>query len=172
MHHGRFSSQQVWCSSFVSSITCGPETHCGQHQSSSMLSPELFILQTIQRFVYFLDLWNSFRLSGFTYWFVHFLQGVVEPCVTNEGDNTFKSQSNRKPVCDFIRILLMDSLLNVSANTDTHPLNLQLEVKALAHITSASYLLWFVTLRITLTYQHTDNTDKLLSTCIPTEKGS
>nr|XP_046257722.1 WD repeat- and FYVE domain-containing protein 4 isoform X2 [Scatophagus argus] len=47
---------------------------------------------------------------------------VVGPCVTSEGEETFNGQLNRKPVCDFIRILLMDSLLNVSANTNTHPL--------------------------------------------------
>ncbi|KAE8280593.1 WD repeat- and FYVE domain-containing protein 4 [Larimichthys crocea] len=52
---------------------------------------------------------------------------VVEPCIMSEAEDTFKSQSNRKPVCDFIRILLMDSLLNVSANTSTHPLILLLE---------------------------------------------
>lgn len=110
-------------------------------------------------------------LVSLTGWFVHFLQGVVEPCLTSDGDDTFKSQSNRKPVCDFIRILLMDSLLNVSANTNTHPLSLLLEVKALTSITSANYLLWFVTLRIMLKYQHTDNTYILLyTTCIPTEK--
>ncbi|XP_051272681.1 WD repeat- and FYVE domain-containing protein 4 isoform X4 [Dicentrarchus labrax] len=55
------------------------------------------------------------------------LEGVVEPCITTEGEDTFNSQSNRKPVCDFIRILLMDSLLNVSANTNAHPLILLLE---------------------------------------------
>ncbi|XP_030297212.1 WD repeat- and FYVE domain-containing protein 4 isoform X1 [Sparus aurata] len=54
-------------------------------------------------------------------------EGVVEPCLTSDGDDTFKSQANRKPVCDFIRILLMDSLLNVSANTNTHPFSLLLE---------------------------------------------
>lgn len=68
--------------------------------------------------------------SGFIYWLVHFLQGVVESCANSEGDITFKHQSSRKPVCDFIRILLMDSLLNVSANTSEHPLILLLEVNA------------------------------------------
>lgn len=48
----------------------------------------------------------------------------------SEGDDTFKNPPNRKPVCDFIRILLMDILFNVSANTHTHPLLLLLEVKA------------------------------------------
>ncbi|XP_037638382.1 WD repeat- and FYVE domain-containing protein 4 isoform X1 [Sebastes umbrosus] len=55
-------------------------------------------------------------------------EGAIEPCVTSEDENTSKSHLNRrKPVCDFIRILLMDSLLNVSANTNTHPLILLLE---------------------------------------------
>ncbi|XP_070771661.1 WD repeat- and FYVE domain-containing protein 4 [Enoplosus armatus] len=54
-------------------------------------------------------------------------EGVVEPCVMSEGEDTFKSHPNRKPVCDFIRCLLMDSLLNVSGNTNTHPLVLLLE---------------------------------------------
>ncbi|XP_045926188.1 WD repeat- and FYVE domain-containing protein 4 isoform X1 [Micropterus dolomieu] len=58
---------------------------------------------------------------------VYPLEGVVEPCVMSEGDYTFKSHPSRKQVCDFIRIVLMDSLLNVSANTNTHPLVLLLE---------------------------------------------
>lgn len=48
----------------------------------------------------------------------------------SDGEDTFKSHLNRTPVCNFIRILLMDSLLNVSANTNTHPLTLLLEVNA------------------------------------------
>ncbi|XP_056292336.1 WD repeat- and FYVE domain-containing protein 4 isoform X5 [Pseudoliparis swirei] len=54
-------------------------------------------------------------------------EGVVEPCALSEAEDTFKSPANRKPVCDFIRILLMDSLFNVSANTSTHPFILLLE---------------------------------------------
>ncbi|XP_062422362.1 WD repeat- and FYVE domain-containing protein 4 isoform X3 [Pungitius pungitius] len=54
-------------------------------------------------------------------------EGVVEPCIMSEGDNTLKNPPNRKPVCDFIRILLMDILFNVSANTNAHPLLLLLE---------------------------------------------
>uniref|UniRef100_A0AAQ4PJK2 WDFY family member 4 n=1 Tax=Gasterosteus aculeatus aculeatus TaxID=481459 RepID=A0AAQ4PJK2_GASAC len=65
--------------------------------------------------------------------FLHALAGVLypldvsEPCIMSEGDDTFKNPPNRKPVCDFIRILLMDILFNVSANTHTHPLLLLLE---------------------------------------------
>ncbi|XP_070696577.1 WD repeat- and FYVE domain-containing protein 4 [Pempheris klunzingeri] len=54
-------------------------------------------------------------------------EGVVEPCVMIEGEDTLKSHLNRKPVCDFIRILLMDSLLNVSATSNTHPVIVLLE---------------------------------------------
>ncbi|XP_060895664.1 WD repeat- and FYVE domain-containing protein 4 isoform X1 [Labrus mixtus] len=71
--------------------------------------------------------------------FLHTLAGVVypldgsegdplvEPCVMSEGGDTCTSHPNRKPVCDFIRILLMDSLLNLSANTNAHPLLVLLE---------------------------------------------
>ncbi|KAG7513031.1 WD repeat-and FYVE domain-containing protein 4 [Solea senegalensis] len=69
--------------------------------------------------------------------FLHALAGVVfpldtsesvgEPCVTSNDEETVKSFQTRKPVCDFIRILLMDSLLNVSANSSTCPLVLLLE---------------------------------------------
>ncbi|XP_010735894.3 WD repeat- and FYVE domain-containing protein 4 isoform X3 [Larimichthys crocea] len=75
-------------------------------------------------------LWSSpeflHALAGVVYP-VDSSETVVEPCIMSEAEDTFKSQSNRKPVCDFIRILLMDSLLNVSANTSTHPLILLLE---------------------------------------------
>ncbi|CAJ1067579.1 WD repeat- and FYVE domain-containing protein 4 isoform X1 [Xyrichtys novacula] len=69
--------------------------------------------------------------------FLHALAGVVFPVdgsegeaetgVISEGEDTFKGHPNRKPVCDFIRILLMDSFLNVSANNNTHPLLMLLE---------------------------------------------
>ncbi|XP_047459291.1 WD repeat- and FYVE domain-containing protein 4 isoform X2 [Mugil cephalus] len=67
--------------------------------------------------------------------FLHALAGVVyprdvskcigEPCIKSEGVD--KSHPSRKPVLDFMRILLMDSLLNVSANSNTHPFILLLE---------------------------------------------
>uniref|UniRef100_A0A3P9B4G9 Alfy-like armadillo-like repeat domain-containing protein n=1 Tax=Maylandia zebra TaxID=106582 RepID=A0A3P9B4G9_9CICH len=73
--------------------------------------------------------------------FLHALAGVVFPldisevCVgarkcniVSEGEDTVKSHQTQKPVLDFIRILLMDSLLNVSANTNAHPFVLLLEV--------------------------------------------
>ncbi|XP_041645058.1 WD repeat- and FYVE domain-containing protein 4 isoform X2 [Cheilinus undulatus] len=69
--------------------------------------------------------------------FLHTLAGVVYPADVSKGEanhqgiseveDSFRSHSNRKPVCDFIRILLMDSLLNVSANSNTHPLLVLLE---------------------------------------------
>lgn len=46
----------------------------------------------------------------------------------SEGEDAVKSHQTQKPVLDFIRILLMDSLLNVSANTNAHPFVLLLEV--------------------------------------------
>ncbi|XP_024660429.2 WD repeat- and FYVE domain-containing protein 4 isoform X1 [Maylandia zebra] len=69
--------------------------------------------------------------------FLHALAGVVFPLdisegarkcnIVSEGEDTVKSHQTQKPVLDFIRILLMDSLLNVSANTNAHPFVLLLE---------------------------------------------
>uniref|UniRef100_A0A3Q3FIT5 Alfy-like armadillo-like repeat domain-containing protein n=1 Tax=Labrus bergylta TaxID=56723 RepID=A0A3Q3FIT5_9LABR len=53
---------------------------------------------------------------------------TLQPRVMSEGGDTCTSHPNRKPVYDFIRILLMDSLLNSSANTNAHPLLVLLEV--------------------------------------------
>ncbi|XP_030011898.1 WD repeat- and FYVE domain-containing protein 4 [Sphaeramia orbicularis] len=54
-------------------------------------------------------------------------EGVADTCETSGGEKAVKCYPTRKPVCDFIRILLMDSLLNVSANTHSHPLVMLLE---------------------------------------------
>uniref|UniRef100_A0A3P9QBR1 Alfy-like armadillo-like repeat domain-containing protein n=1 Tax=Poecilia reticulata TaxID=8081 RepID=A0A3P9QBR1_POERE len=43
-------------------------------------------------------------------------------------EDTFITHPTRKPVLDFIRILLMDSLLNVCSSSNTHPIVLLLEV--------------------------------------------
>ncbi|KAM3862933.1 LOW QUALITY PROTEIN: WD repeat- and FYVE domain-containing protein 4 [Diretmus argenteus] len=70
--------------------------------------------------------------------FLHALAGVVyppassmhgvEPDVMSDDEVASRSHPTRKQVCDFIRILLMDSLLNVPANNNnTHPLLLLLE---------------------------------------------
>ncbi|XP_034537065.1 WD repeat- and FYVE domain-containing protein 4 isoform X2 [Notolabrus celidotus] len=69
--------------------------------------------------------------------FLHTLAGVVFPVDGSEdeseslevceGDDAVNIHPNRKPVCDFIRILLMDGLLNVPANSNTHPLLVLLE---------------------------------------------
>uniref|UniRef100_A0A3Q2X5Q5 Alfy-like armadillo-like repeat domain-containing protein n=1 Tax=Haplochromis burtoni TaxID=8153 RepID=A0A3Q2X5Q5_HAPBU len=69
--------------------------------------------------------------------FLHALAGVVFPLdisegarkcnIVIEGEDIVKSHQTQKPVLDFIRILLMDSLLNVSANTNAHPFVLLLE---------------------------------------------
>ncbi|XP_015799744.3 WD repeat- and FYVE domain-containing protein 4 isoform X2 [Nothobranchius furzeri] len=69
--------------------------------------------------------------------FLHSLAGVVFPpevsedvgkrIKTGEREDTFSSQPTRKPVLDFMRILLMDSLLNVPASSNTHLMILLLE---------------------------------------------
>ncbi|KAM4607468.1 WD repeat- and FYVE domain-containing protein 4 [Polymixia lowei] len=69
--------------------------------------------------------------------FLHALAGVVYPHdshedgaeagLMSEDEMACRSHPTRKQVCDFIRILLMDGLLNVPANDNTHPLMLLLE---------------------------------------------
>ncbi|XP_061601856.1 WD repeat- and FYVE domain-containing protein 4 isoform X2 [Cololabis saira] len=64
--------------------------------------------------------------------FLHGLAAVVypmqtEPSLMNETEDTVSSHATRKPVLDFMRILLMDSLLNVPASATTHPMILLLE---------------------------------------------
>ncbi|XP_061545443.1 WD repeat- and FYVE domain-containing protein 4 isoform X3 [Phycodurus eques] len=54
-------------------------------------------------------------------------EGELELCRITECEDELRIHSPRKPVCDFIRILLMDSLLNVSGNSNTHPLVLLVE---------------------------------------------
>ncbi|XP_047207420.1 WD repeat- and FYVE domain-containing protein 4 isoform X3 [Girardinichthys multiradiatus] len=51
----------------------------------------------------------------------------VKPCKMSEREDTFSTHPTRKPVLDFMRILLMDSLLNVSAGSNMHPVVLVLE---------------------------------------------
>ena len=51
----------------------------------------------------------------------------------SEGEGSSRGHPTRKQVCDFIRILLMDSLLNISARDHTHPLLLLLEVNTHTH---------------------------------------
>lgn len=81
-------------------------------------------------------------MSGFAHPFDHFFQCEVEPCVASECEDTFRSHPNRKPVCDFLRILLMDSLLNVCANNTAHPLFLLLEVNANTHNNQSFTVSW------------------------------
>lgn len=64
--------------------------------------------------------------------FLHTLASVVHPLEHSEGmgdrvETASESSPARKPVCDFIGILLTDSLLNVSASTSNHPLVLLME---------------------------------------------
>ena len=75
----------------------------------------------------------SFNISSRTHWCGHVFQSVAEASSTSDDQETFKCCQSRKPVCDFIRIMLMDSLLNVSANTSTYPPLLLLEVNPYAH---------------------------------------
>uniref|UniRef100_A0A3P8VEH3 DUF4704 domain-containing protein n=1 Tax=Cynoglossus semilaevis TaxID=244447 RepID=A0A3P8VEH3_CYNSE len=62
--------------------------------------------------------------------FLHTLAGVCASIqMYSNGEDTVKSFQTRKPVCDFIRILLMDSLLNLPSNSSSCPLVQLLEVK-------------------------------------------
>ncbi|XP_008289614.1 WD repeat- and FYVE domain-containing protein 4 isoform X2 [Stegastes partitus] len=108
-----------------------------QHLSNADTSWELQLPASVMQFFCLLHnhrprdpLWASpaflHALAGVVYP-LEVSQGVGEPCVTSEGEDTFSIHPTRKPVLDFIRILLMDSLLNVPANTSTHPLILLLE---------------------------------------------
>ncbi|XP_078016803.1 WD repeat- and FYVE domain-containing protein 4 isoform X2 [Epinephelus lanceolatus] len=108
-----------------------------KHMSGTDASWELQLPSSVMQFLCLLHnlqprdpLWVSpeflHTLAGVVYP-VDVSEGGVEPCVTSKGEDTFKGHPNRKPVCDFIRILLMDSLLNVSASTNIHPLVLLLE---------------------------------------------
>ncbi|XP_011601683.2 WD repeat- and FYVE domain-containing protein 4 isoform X2 [Takifugu rubripes] len=66
-------------------------------------------------------LWTSTK-------FLHALAGVIYPSDTSETFKAaFKGQTSQKPVWDFIQILLMDCLLNVPANGNTHPFILMIE---------------------------------------------
>ncbi|KAF7651115.1 hypothetical protein LDENG_00115980, partial [Lucifuga dentata] len=103
---------------------------------SSDASWELHLPASVMQFLHLLHslrprdpLWASTE-------FLHTLVGVVYPmdstengfehCIMNEDKMAPTSHLSRKSVYDFIRVLLMDSLLHVSANT-THPLLLLLE---------------------------------------------
>ncbi|XP_077351149.1 WD repeat- and FYVE domain-containing protein 4 isoform X2 [Festucalex cinctus] len=108
-----------------------------QHQPGTDASSELHLLASVMQFFCLLHnhrprdpLWASID-------FLHALVAVMFPwygaegehesCGRTECEDELKIQSPRKPVCDFISILLMDSLLNVSGNSNTHPLVLMVE---------------------------------------------
>lgn len=76
-----------------------------------------------------LDLEFFFRhdFIGLVY---EFSQVVTEANTTNETDKTTSCHQSRKPLLDFLRIVLMDSLLNVSASSNTHPVVLLLQVNS------------------------------------------
>uniref|UniRef100_A0A8C9RY85 Uncharacterized protein n=1 Tax=Scleropages formosus TaxID=113540 RepID=A0A8C9RY85_SCLFO len=59
--------------------------------------------------------------------FLHALAGTIFPTEAPEAPLSRATHPARKQVCDFIRILLMDSLINIPARTETHPFVLLLE---------------------------------------------
>ncbi|XP_061140965.1 WD repeat- and FYVE domain-containing protein 4 isoform X1 [Syngnathus typhle] len=102
-----------------------------QHQPGTDASWKLQLLSSVMQFFCLLHnlrprdpLWVSIE-------FLHALVTVMFPWFGAEGDHETRitkcedelmMQSPSKPVCNFMRILLMDSLLNVSCNSNTHPL--------------------------------------------------
>ncbi|XP_077438112.1 WD repeat- and FYVE domain-containing protein 4 isoform X2 [Vanacampus margaritifer] len=109
-----------------------------QHQAGTDVSSELQLLASVMQFFCLLHnlrprdpLWASID-------FLHALVAVMFPwysaeseheqvCGITQCEDELRIQSPRKPVCDFICILLMDGLLNVSGNSNTHPLVLLVE---------------------------------------------
>ncbi|XP_028324426.1 WD repeat- and FYVE domain-containing protein 4 isoform X3 [Gouania willdenowi] len=104
-----------------------------QQNSSSDGSQELQISASVMQFFSLLHnlcprnpLWRSAS-------FLHALADVVYPELksvsesSSEKTNSCETLLTAKPVFDFIRILLMDSLLNMTANPDSHPLVLLLQ---------------------------------------------
>uniref|UniRef100_A0A3Q2Z7R3 Alfy-like armadillo-like repeat domain-containing protein n=1 Tax=Hippocampus comes TaxID=109280 RepID=A0A3Q2Z7R3_HIPCM len=96
-----------------------------QHRRSIDASWELQLLASVMQFFCLLHnlrprdpLWASIE-------FLHALVAVMFPWYSAEDE--LRIQSPKKPVCDFIHILLMDSLLNVSGNNNTHPLVILVE---------------------------------------------
>lgn len=71
-------------------------------------------------------------------WFTHFPQDIGKLSKMSESEDAFSSQSRRKPVLDFMQILLMDGLLNVSASTNPHPMVLLMEV--ISYLSATCYL--------------------------------
>lgn len=80
-------------------------------------------------------LWTS-KPSGTCSLSSHLLSLYISQAVAEPGDDTPGCRRKQKPVWDFMRILLMDSLLNVCANATTHPLILLLEVNSLKMLLS------------------------------------
>ncbi|XP_054655209.1 WD repeat- and FYVE domain-containing protein 4 isoform X2 [Dunckerocampus dactyliophorus] len=107
-----------------------------QHRPGTDASRESPLLVSVMQFFCLLHnlrprdpLWVSTE-------FLHTLAAVVfpwcgvedqnEPCRINEKD-VLKNQSARKPIYDFIRILVMNILFNVCDSSNTHPLVLLIE---------------------------------------------
>ncbi|XP_072247156.1 WD repeat- and FYVE domain-containing protein 4 isoform X1 [Leuresthes tenuis] len=107
-----------------------------KHMLATDASQELQLSASVMQFLCLLHnlrprdpLWTSPT-------FLHSLADVLYPLRVSEGvsepssldnEDTCCRRPTRKPVLDFMRILLMDSLLNVCASTNTHPLLLLLE---------------------------------------------
>ncbi|KAM9364693.1 WD repeat- and FYVE domain-containing protein 4 isoform 2-T2 [Pholidichthys leucotaenia] len=100
-----------------------------KHISGSEASWEVHIPASVMQFLCLLHnlrprdpLWASPT-------FLHALAAVVFPLDISEdgGEDLSKNHPAKKPVFDLLRILLMDSFLNVSANVKMHPLVLLLE---------------------------------------------
>ncbi|XP_026164856.1 WD repeat- and FYVE domain-containing protein 4 isoform X1 [Mastacembelus armatus] len=107
------------------------------HMSSTDASWELQLPASVMQFLCLLHslrprdpLWTSpeflHALAGIVYPFDS-SEGIGEACGMSAAEDIFKTHQRKKPVCDFIRILLMDSFLNVSVNTNLHPVVLLLE---------------------------------------------
>ncbi|XP_077585653.1 WD repeat- and FYVE domain-containing protein 4 isoform X2 [Stigmatopora nigra] len=108
-----------------------------QHRPDTNASWELQLPASVMRFFSMLHklrprdpLWASaeFLQSLVDVLFpLQIAEGAHVPTIIGKFDDDHKIHSPRKPVCDFLRILLMDSLLNVSSNTNTHPFVLLVE---------------------------------------------
>lgn len=85
--------------------------------------------------------------------FLHTLASAVHhaQAMGDEDVTALQRASTQKPVCDFIRILLMDSLLNHSAN-NSHPLVILMEFSGTSQEQSLSFQTEFVEFVIDIIY--------------------
>ncbi|KPP72299.1 hypothetical protein Z043_108709, partial [Scleropages formosus] len=110
-------------------IICIPKTPCGYRQIFYMhlqaLSSQQKPLRSVKEDVHY-DLELTDRITEM--WSPHDLTPLL-PLDSPELEAPLSRATHpaRKQVCDFIRILLMDSLINIPARTETHPFVLLLE---------------------------------------------